>query len=440
MENEHAWWILFTLAGIATAAAIAFLTLWLRAKGRIHINEKEHIALDSRYEQCLLQLAEAKDSIDQLENALVAMREKTAIVETEKRGMEKRIAEHQQDMQVMQVQFKEQFENLSNHILKKQSEDFSKQSEKGLQDILGPFREKFQEFQKVVHESFSDHAKEQYALKHEIKNIVMQTEGLTKALKNDVKTQGNWGEVVLENILQSSGLRKGEDYILQGSGMELKSLDGRQQKPDVIVKLPEDKHIIIDAKVSLTHYERYCSEEDEAVRTLLLKEYVGSVKAHVKGLESRDYQYNEALGTPDIVLMFMPIEGAFSLALQTDSQLQHYAWERKIAIVCPSTLFATLRTIESVWRLERQNRYAAEIAMKGGQLYDKVVGFVEDMQKLGKQLNTAQGTYQDTMKKLSTGRGSIISRTEELEKLGVKSSKKLPSSLVEEDSKLLEVL
>lgn len=336
------------------------------------------------------------------------------------------------------------FENLANRIFDEKTEKFKKESQEGLGTLLTPLRERLQEFQKKIDDSFSQQAREQISLKEEIKHIVsvnekmtQQTESLTKALKGDVKAQGNWGEVILEKILEGSGLRKDIEYKTQGANMGLRHVEeGTISKPDVIILLPEDKHIIVDAKVSLTAYERYCAADNPAEKAQHLKEHLLSIRAQVNRLVEARYQDNEKLGTPDFVLMFMPIEGAYSLAMQEDPQLHSFAWEKKIVIVCPSTLFATLKTIESVWRLEKQNRNAQEIALRGSRLYDKVVGFVEEMQDLGKKITATQKTYDDAFKKLSQGSGNIVRQTEELKALGVKASKNMPKELVEETNTL----
>jgi DNA recombination protein RmuC len=341
----------------------------------------------------------------------------------------------------LEEKFSLQFENLANKIFDEKTEKFKKESQTELGHLLNPLRERLQEFQKKVDDSFGAQVKEQISLKKEIEHIVsinqkmtLQTENLTKALKGDVKAQGNWGEIILEKILEDSGLRKGMDYTLQGSSLGLKHVDdGSALKPDVIINLPEGKHIIVDAKVSLTAYERYSAAESAEDRARFLKEYLASVRAHVNGLETRRYQDTEKLGTPDFVLMFMPIEGAYSLAVQQDAGLHSHAWDKKIVIVCPATLFATLKTIASVWRLELQNRNALEIARQGGNLYDKVASFVEDMQELGRKLGAAQNTYDETLKKLSTGQGNILKRTQDLKALGVKTSRNLPKELMEEE-------
>lgn len=342
-------------------------------------------------------------------------------------------------LEQLEEKFALQFENLANRIFDEKTDKFKKESGEGLGALLNPLRERLQEFQKKIDDSFGAQAKEQISLKKEIEHIIranekmaLQTEGLTKALRGDVKAQGNWGEVILEKILENSGLRKNTDYIIQGTNMGLRHVeDGNVMRPDVIIMLPEDKHIIVDAKVSLSSYERYCAAEDAAERARHMKEYLASIRAHVQGLEQRRYQDTEKLGTPDFVLMFMPVEGAYSLAIQEDAGLHSYAWDKKIVIVCPSTLFATLKTIASVWRLELQNRHAQEIARQGGGLYDKIVGFVEDVQELGSKINGAQNAYHEALKKLSTGQGNILKRAQDLKALGIKASKNLPKELLD---------
>jgi DNA recombination protein RmuC len=330
-------------------------------------------------------------------------------------------------------------ENLSHKIIGEHNEKFKAQSSESLGQILSPLREKIGEFEKKMESSFTEQVREQTSLKEQIRHVVdinramtQQAENLASAIKGDSKVQGDWGEILLENLLESSGLRKGEDYIAQGAGLGLAHAEtGARQKPDVVVNLPEGKHVIIDSKLSLRDYERFFSEQDEVARAASLKQFLVAVRERVKELEQRRYQDTDKLGTPDMVLMFMPIEGAFMLALQQDPELHSFAWARNVAIVCPSTLFATLKTIASLWRLVRMNQNAQTIAAEGGALYDKVEGFVRDMQALGKQMKTAGDTYEAAMNKLSLGRGNILGRTEKLKKLGATTSKSLPAELLE---------
>lgn len=352
---------------------------------------------------------------------------KIARASAEKQMLEERFREQQEHI-------KTEFKHTATGIFEEISNKFSVQSEKRIGDLLNPLRERLGEFQKML----GEHGKEQHTLKSEIGKIVLQAEGLAKALRGDVKAQGNWGEVILERILEESGLRKGDDYIVQGAEMGLAAEGGNRLHPDVIIKLPDGKHVIIDSKVSLVAYDRYSSATDESLRDSCLRDFLKSVKLHVNGLEQKRYQDIDALGTPDFVLMFMPIEGAYSLAVQRDPELHSYAWGKKIVIVCPATLFATLRTVASLWRIESQNRNAQEIARQGGALYDKFEGFVKDMMTIGKQVATVQNSYDQAMNKLSTGTGNLVSRVEKLKQLGAKTSKSLPDHLKDDDDKVVE--
>lgn len=321
---------------------------------------------------------------------------------------------------------KDQFEALATRIF----DTKAAQSDQRLQETLGPLRERLHEFQRKVEDSFGQQAKEQFSLKNEITRIVManekltlQTDSLAAALKGDSRAQGQWGEVMLEKILEDSGLRAGADYTLQGAGMGLKATGGGHLKPDAVVNLPGGKHVVVDAKVSLTHYERHCAGEEGA-----LAGFLASMRKHIDGLADRGYQDAGGLGTPDFVLMFVPIEGAYALAVQADAALFSYAWGKKVVLVCPATLFATLRTIASVWQMERQNANALEIARQGGELHDKVALFVESLEEVGRRLGMAQGAYDEAVKRLSTGKGNVLKRAATLRDLGVKTTKALPEN------------
>ncbi len=381
-------------------------------------------------------LNKERERSSELDKKLQYELQKSAGLEAERRLTLEQIAKNKSDLEQMEKKFSLQFENLANKIFEEKSAKFKMDSAESLGQLLNPLRERLQEFHKKVDDSFGEQAKETFSLKEQIQNIVsanreitQQTESLTKALKGDVKAQGNWGEVMLEKILEDSGLRKDIDYFTQGAEMGLKHVEsGRAIKPDVIVNLPDNKHIIIDAKVSLTHYERYCAADTDADRNIAMKEFSNSIRAHVAGLEQRRYQDTDKLGTPDIVLMFMPIEGAYSLAVQKDADLHSSAWNKKIVIVSPVTLFATLRTISSLWTIDRQNKSTLEIAKLGGSLVDKVSSFLGHMDDLGKQLKKANETYDDASRSLTTGRGSMLKTAEKLRGLGVKNNKALPSS------------
>ena len=376
------------------------------------------------------QLREKLAELESLRSERTEMHERAITAEVSLGALEQRMREREEQMNL-------QFKDTANQIF----DDMSKKSEKQIGDLLSPLRERIVEFQKLVSDNFGEHGKEQHTLKAEIGRIVamneqmrLQANNLTKALRGDVKAQGNWGEMILERILEESGLQKGIGYTVQGEQMGLSNTDGGRQQPDVIINLPDAKHIIIDSKVTLTHYERYCSETDEAQKEAHLKLFLRSVRTHVGGLEGKRYQDNDKLITPDFVLMFMPVEGAYSFAMQQDTELHSYAWERKIVIVCPSTLFATLRTIASLWRIEQQNKNAQEIARQGGAMYDKFVMFIDNMQDIGSKLNGLQKSYDSAMQRLSTGHGNLMARVEKLKTLGSKTSKSMPVGITFEET------
>lgn len=340
---------------------------------------------------------------------------------------------HKDSVGQSQEAMKLEFRNTANQLFEEVSQKFTHQSEKKIGDILLPLQQRLTDFQKKVDESFGAHGKEQHMLKTEIARIVLQADSLTKALKGDVKAQGNWGEVMLERILEESGLVKGRDYITQGESLGLAGAEGERLKPDVIVKLPGNQHVIIDSKVSIKSYERYCATHDDAEKAHQLQEFTTSLKNHVMGLAKKRYQDIKGLNTPEIVLMFVPLEGAFSLAIQSDHELHSFAWNRKVAIVSPSTLFVTLIAVASAWRVENQNRNVQRIAEEAGGLYDKFAGFLDDMKKIGSQLGSVHSSYESAMNKLSTGTGNLVKRVENLKTLGAKTTKSLPREMIADD-------
>jgi len=332
-------------------------------------------------------------------------------------------------------EMKLQFSKLANEIFEQKSKVHAEQNRLQLDTILKPFKEQVNAFGKKIEENYITETKERHLLKDQIIQLRTLNErlsddanNLTKALKGENKTQGNWGELILEKILEASGLREGHEYEIQGSYKDDK---GKLYRPDVLVHLPDEKDIIIDSKVSLVAYEHYMSAQEEADRTNALKQHVASVRAHIKGLSDKKYEDLPGLKSLDFVLLFMPIEGAYMLALEQDSNFFQEAIKQNIMVVGPSTLLVTLRTIEYIWRNERQEQNAQEIAEKAAALYDKFVGFLEEMEKIGTQLSRTQDTYKEAMKKLTDGTGNLIKRTQDMKKLGLKTKKQIDSSLLE---------
>jgi len=331
-----------------------------------------------------------------------------------------------------------QFKNLANEILEDKSKRFTEQNVASLDALLKPLQTKLTEFKEQVNTSYGNEARERFALKNEIERLANlnlrmtdETRSLTQALKGDSKVQGNWGELVLESILESSGLRKGEEYLVQDSHTQT---DGSRLQPDVVVKLPEGRSLVVDSKVSITAYSRHAQATDPTISEQELAAHIQSLRQHIQGLSSKNYSSLYGIGSVDFVLMFVPIEPAFLLALKTAPNLYQEALAKNIVLVCPSTLMATLRTVAHLWRQDHQNRNALEIAKQCGTLYDKFVGFVDDLEKLGQRLDQAQTSYHDAFNKLKSGKGNLIRSAEKVRELGVKPSKNLSAPLIESSS------
>ena len=370
---------------------------------------------------------------EKLENEIKQLQEK--YLHSEKTVSELNL--EKKNLQNWQNQSMERFKSLSQDILDKKSKQFQEQATANISNLLSPLKEKIQSFQKTVEETYQKESRERFSLKDDIEKLCSvhdklkeETQHLSKAMKGSVKAQGQWGEMILNKILDAAGLIEGEHYITQGKTLQLKDEEGKQQKPDVIIKLPDNKHIIIDSKVSLTHYEQFISSELEEDKKKYVSLFIQSIRSHVTQLSIKKYSNSEVLNAPDFTLMFFPIEGAFSLALQYDSNLFQFSWDKNIVIVSPTTLLSTLKTVESIWKREKQSRYAIEIAQNSGRLYDKFVGFADDLNDIGKQIKNADRSYSSALQKLNTGQGNIISRLEKIKSLGAKASKKMPENLL----------
>ncbi len=345
---------------------------------------------------------------------------------------------HQQrlsDLQGSRDELRAQFAELAGKIFDEREQRFAETSQQQLGQLLDPLKERIQSFEKRVEESYQQEARERFSLGKELERLQQlnqrlgdEATNLTRALKGQ-KTQGNWGELVLERVLEHAGLEKGREYQTQVS---LKSADGERFQPDVLIQLPGDKQVVVDAKVSLTAYQQFIAAEDEASRQLALKQHVLSLRSHLKGLSLKDYQRLEGLHSLDFVLLFVPIEAAFASALQADPGLFQEAFDQHIVIVSPTTLLATLRVIDSLWRQERQSQNAREIAERAGALYDKFVAFIQDLDEMGARLQQLDKAYAGARNKLCEGRGNIISRVENLKLLGARASKSLPVDLLEQ--------
>ena len=369
---------------------------------------------------------------EQLGQLKVELREQQVTLDKERRNASEKLELLEKNRDAL----KQEFENLANRIFDQKSERFSQQSKTSLDSLLNPFRDQLQDFRKRVEDVYTTETRDRQALRSEIKSlqelnrqITEEAANLTRALKGDKKIQGNWGELILERVLERSGLRKGVEYETQGS---YRDEDNQLLRPDVIVHLPDQRNLVIDSKVSLVAYQQWVTADQEEERAAALKQHVEAVRNHIRALSEKDYSQLNGLHSPDFVLLFMPIEPAFVAAFQQDENLFAEAFERKIIVVTPTTLLATLRTIENIWRYERQSQNARRIADRAGAVYDKLRVFVEAMEKLGSQLHTAQGTYDNAMNTLTRGRGNLISQANRFVELGVRVKKELPKSIVDQ--------
>jgi len=345
------------------------------------------------------------------------------------KAQRERLAEQDVYLQQVQQKFKHEFENIANKLLDEKSQKFTEHNRANMDVILNPFKEKLKDFEDKVDKVYKVEADERNILKGVItqlmelnKQISDEANNLTKALKGDNKRQGNWGEVILEKVLENSGLIRDREYRVQAS---MQTTDGSRYQPDVIIDLPDDKHLVIDSKVSLIAYERLVNCETEEERKLFAKAHVESLRNHITSLSSKRYHDLYQINSPDFVLLFVPIESSFSIAVQLDSEIFNYAWDKRVVIVSPSTLLATLRTIASMWKQERQNRNVLEIARLSGEMYDKFYGFIADMEGIGKNIKLTQDNYDKAVNKLSTGRGNLVVTADKIKKLGAKADKQI---------------
>jgi DNA recombination protein RmuC len=387
-------------------------------------------------EEKLKQLQNKENEFNQLQQLYVETKTQNAELQTRMHEQGKNAEEKLNLLKDAEMRLNNQFESLAGKIFDERNKQFTEHNQTSLDHIVKPLREQLGEFKQRIETVYDNENKDRISLREEIVSLRRDTAqmnqealNLTRALKGDKKTQGNWGEMILETVLEKSGLRKGIEYETQGA---FRDENNKLFKPDVIVRLPEEKDIVIDSKVSLVAYELHCSTEDDAERITALKQHTEAVRTHIKSLSNKDYSGLKGLRSLDFVLLFMPIEAAFIAAFQADEKLFTDAFEHKIIVVTPTTLLATLRTIENIWRYERQNENARAIADKAGIVYDKIRGFVEDLDKLGKQLSTVHSTYDGVMNKLTLGNGNLIRQASSFIDLGVKVKKTIPKHLNEQ--------
>ncbi len=398
------------------------------AQERVRGLEAERLALLDELQQGRGELQMVQEHTSQLQTQLAAQ---ATQLEAERRAAHDKLALLAEAREALSHQFK----SLANDILEEKSRRFAEQNQQSLGQLLDPLRSRLADFQGRVEQFYDAEGKQRSALAQQVHQLMQlnqtlseDAKNLTQALKGSTKAQGNWGELILERVLESAGLRKGFEYDVQENHLRA---DGSRAQPDVVIHLPENRHLVIDAKASLLAYEEWAHADDEAVRAGAQRRHLDSVRQHIKGLAERNYQQLYALQSLDFVLMFVPIEPAFMLAVTADNQLYSDAWNRNVLLVSPSTLLFVLRTVAHLWRQEAQTRNAQEIAQRGADLYDHLTAFVEELEKVGKNLGQAQDAYQKAFNKLSKNRGNVIRRAEMLKELGIKPAKALPPALVE---------
>jgi DNA recombination protein RmuC len=414
----------------------------IASNGQLNQQKEQFLTEKNNFEKQLEVSNSEKENIRNEKDSLAIQLSKK---EVDFENLWERNKEQKDEVEKLQEKFTKEFENLANKILDEKSNKFTEQNNLNMKNILTPLQDKIQLFEKKVEDTHKESIDYHAALRQQIlglreMNIQMSKEtiNLTKALKGDSKMQGNWGELVLERVLEKSGLEKGREYEVQQS---FTTEDGNRVFPDVVIHLPDGKKMIVDSKVSITSYEKYINEDDETLKENYLKEHVNSIKRHVEQLGNKNYQDLYAIESPDFVLLFIPIESAFAVALNEDTSLYNKAFEKNIIIVTPSTLLATLRTIDSMWTNQKQQENALEIARQAGALYDKFEGFVVDLIKIGKKIDESKLEYQGAMNKLVDGKGNLITSVEKLKKMGAKAKKSLPENILlraeKDENKLL---
>ena len=425
---------IFPLFSLIIGLFLGYLYSYLKVSKSAHQTESKILVLSSELEHVKSELIQSKQLIDGLRGEKNQISITLAHKQTEGEGLLVKLAEQKQELEKLQERFTKDFELLANKILEEKSTKFTEQNKENLKTILSPLQEKILLFEKKVEDTHKENIGFNASLHQQIRGLrevheqmSRETLNLTKALKGDAKMQGNWGEMILEKVLEKSGLEKDREYFVQKS---FDTVDGAKVFPDIVINLPDGKKMIVDSKVSLVSYERYINEEEDVAKEAMLSMHIQSIKRHIDQLSEKNYHDLYQMESPNFVLMFIPIETAFSLAINSDTSLYNKAFEKNIVIVTPSTLLATLRTIDSMWVNQKQQENALEIARQAGALYDKFEGFVTDLIQIGKRIDDSKKEYTEAMNKLVDGRGNIIHSIEKLKKMGAKAKKALPESIL----------
>lgn len=447
--NELSVCFVFLALGLIIGALLSWLFVRLKYANnpaQLLDFQKDYVP-KAQYEAALEQTQFLHNELKTKQEDIIGLEKKLASNERDLLYLEEKLSVWKQDYEQLQQKAKLEFESVANRIMEEKSKKFIDQNEKQLNDLLHPLREKIREFGQDVERRFTDEAKDKVSLKKEIELLVglnqqlsLDAKNLTTALKGDSKIQGDWGEMQLEMLLEKAGLCRGTHFDSQTS---FKDAEGLEKRPDFIIHLPDNKHLIIDSKVSLKAYEQFYNAENEELRSRHLKAHVDSIRQHLKDLSGKNYTQLHQLNSPDYLLMFVPLEPAFAVALQHDNRLFLDALEKNVVIVTSTTLLATMRTVSYIWRQERQKRNVLEIARQSGMLYDKFVGFVEDLREVGLRLDHAQQSLNGALNKLSDSKkygDTLIGRAQKIKELGAKASKSLPAEFLMEDPILPEEL
>ena len=420
--------ILFLITGILVGAVTVWLASKFRYEGKQNISKERLKGLSEIIEK-------AQKELEDREKEVIELNRQVSARDVEFRNLNEKLQDQKNEIEKLHEKFRIEFNNLANEIFDEKSKKFTEQNKIKLDEILKPLSEKLRDFEKKVEETYDKEAQQRFSLKEEVKRLAelnqqvsREASNLTKALKGDTKARGSWGEIILESILEKSGLVKDREYFVQAS---FSDDHGKKIQPDVIVAYPGDRSVVIDSKVSLLAYERHVSEEDKNEQEKALKDHLQSVRNHIRNLSGKNYQHIYQIKSLDFVMLFMPIEPAYYLAIQYDTELWSYAYDKRILLISPTNLIAALKMIESMWRQEYQSKNVMEIARQSGALYDKFEGLLSDLVDIGKKLDSAQNSYKSSMTKLAEGKGNLISRVEQIKKLGAKTKKTLPQNLLE---------
>lgn len=402
---------------------------------QVDLLNRDKSTIEERARMLQGQLDQASMQISDKDASILSLNNRLASKTTEYDNLYEKLQEQKADIEKLQDKFRIEFKNLANEILEEKTQKFTEQNKIKLDEILKPLGEKIRDFEIKVEETYDKESKQRFSLEKEIKNLTdlnqqisKEANNLTNALKGQAKTRGNWGEIILESILEKSGLTLDREFFIQQSHT---NEHGKRMQPDIVVAYPGDRNVVIDSKVSLVAYERYASAETKEEQDLAVRDHLMSVKNHITELSSKSYQDIYALKSLDFVMLFMPIEPAYMLAMQHDPNLWNWAYDRRILLISPTNLIAALRMIANLWRVEYQNKNAMEIARQSGELYDKFTGFLEDLQDVGTRIDATRKSYDASMNKLSTGKGNLIRRVETIKSLGARAGKEIPKSMLE---------